>query len=147
MIEETPPCRHKLSLRLRHPTARLESCTEQFDLEPLRQWSVGEPRTSTRAVPLPGVWQDSYWTASLDVAEGESLEQSLERTVSWLEKHAHYLGEHRQSGGSVELFVGFFLEGFNAGFSLAPALLSRSAGLGVALDFDVYGPRDEPHAP
>ena len=147
MEEETRPYRHKLSLRLRHPRARLESCTEQFGLEPLRQWSVGERRTSPRAAPLPGVWQDSYWTAPLEIVQGGSLEEDLERVTAWLEQHSGYLLQHRQSGGSAELFVGFFLEGFNAGFALRPQLLSAFANLGVALDFDMYGPSDQPHAP
>jgi len=147
MEEELPPCRHKLSLRLRHSTDPLEGCTEQLGLEPLRQWSVGEPRTSPRADPLPGVWQDSYWTAPLEVMEGETLEESLDRVICWLETHAAYLEPHRQSGGSVEIFVGFFLEAFNAGFSLAPEPMSRFARLGITLDFDVYGADDESHAP
>lgn len=146
MEEALPPCRHQISLRLRHPTARLDNCTERFGLDPLRQWSVGEPRTSPRGVSLPGVWQDSYWTAPLELIKGEPLDKSLERIAFWLEEHCGCLDQHRQSGGTVELFVGFFLEGFNAGFSLAPELLSKFARIGVGLDFDVYGADDDPHA-
>ncbi|ASK94942.1 DUF4279 domain-containing protein [Xanthomonas citri pv. fuscans CFBP 6996] len=138
--EEMPSCRHKLSLRLRHPSARLDSCTKQFGMEPLRQWSFGEPRTSNREVPLPGVWQNSYWTAQLDSIEDESLEQTLERILCRLEEHVTYLDRHRQSGGSVEVYIGFFLEGCNAGFCLTPELLSRSSKLGIAFSVDVYAP-------
>ncbi|WP_156963020.1 DUF4279 domain-containing protein [Aerolutibacter daejeonensis] len=146
-MEESRPYRFKISLRLRHPQTELSACSSEFGLEPFRQWSSGQERTSPRGKPLAGVWDDSYWTTPLEILSDEDLEDALSRIGQWLEGHASFLSKHLASGGSASLFIGFFLEGFNSGFSLDPSLLAKYSSLGVALDFDVYGPDDSPDAP
>jgi hypothetical protein len=138
--------RFKISLRLRHPLVELRECSSEFGLEPLREWTAGESRTSSRGKALGGVWDHSYWTAPLDVRPEEDLETALNGTSHWLNQHVEFLVRHRGSGGSASLFIGLFLEGFNSGFSLDPSLLVKYAVLGVALEFDMYGPDSSPHA-
>lgn len=137
-MQSQPSYRFRISLRLRHPAADLSACTTQFGLEPSRQWVVGEARTSPRGHVLEGVWPDSYWTTPLDVHADEDLEQALDRTTRWLAPHAPFLARHRASGGTSALFIGLFLEGFNAGFLLSPSLLASYAALDMALEFDLY---------
>lgn len=147
-MEQVPRTyRYKLSLRLNHPNARLDTCAERFGLETIRVWSVGESRTSPRGATLPGVHTDSYWVGALDLIQGEEIEDALARVAERLVRHAEFLGLHRESGGSAELFVGFFLEGFNSGFPISSSLMSCLGALGVALDLNIYGPSDSPHAP
>ena len=137
-MQSPPSYRFKISLRLRHPTADLSACTNEFGLAPFRQWTVGEARTSPRGKPLDGLWEDSYWTTPLDVQADEDLERALDRTAQWLAPHAPFLALHRASGGTTSLFIGLFLEGFNAGFALPPSLLAGYAALDVALELDLY---------
>src|SRR5690606_11910276 len=120
MEPESQPYRFKISLRLVHPSADLSSCSGEFSLEPSRQWLAGEPRTTPRGNPLEGVRSESYWTAPLDVSSNKRLEGALAETARWLEEHGSFLASHARSGGSAELFIGFFLESFNTGFSLEP---------------------------
>lgn len=44
-----------------------------------------------------------------------------------------------QSGGRVELFIGWFLKGGNAGLTLDSNVIVRAERLGVELSFDAYG--------
>ncbi|GAB3361777.1 hypothetical protein GCM10027430_35850 [Lysobacter tyrosinilyticus] len=146
-MEESRPYRFKISLRLSHPRSELSACSSEFGLEPSRQWSAGQKRTSPRGAPLEGFWDDSYWTAPLEIYPGEYVEDTLTRVGKWLDAHAAFLANHLASGGSASLFIGYFLEGFNSGVLLHPALLAKYASLGLALDFDIYGPDDSPDAP
>ena len=139
-MEVPRPYRLKISLRLRHPLREISRCAAEFGLAPLREWRVGDARATPRGKALDGVWSDSYWTAPLCVAEDESVEEALSRVGHWLDEHATFLSEHFDSGGSCSLFVGFFLERFNSGFGLEPALLSEYAARKVMLDFDIYSP-------
>ena len=84
----------------------------------------------------------------MDVPESQYVEVFLLAAVERLDTHSILLGQLIASGGSAELFVGFFLENFNSGFSLSPELLRKCVALGIALDFDVYGhePVPEPAA-
>lgn len=143
-MEEPRPYRFKISLRLRHPQSELSVCSTEFGLEPYRQWSVGQKRTSPRGKPLEGVWGDSYWTTPLGVFPDENVEDALARVGEWLEGHTSFLAKHLASGGSASLFIGFFLEGFNSGFALELPLLAKYVSLGVSLDFDIYGSDDLP---
>ena len=147
MEQESQPYRFKISLRLVHPSADLSPCSAEFGLEPSRQWLAGEPRTTPRGNPLEGLRRESYWTAPLETSADKRLEGALARIAQWLEEHDLFMTNHAGSGGSAELFIGFFLESFNTGFSLEPELLAKYASLGVALDFDMYGSDDEPGAP
>lgn len=141
------PYRFKISLRLTHPSEDLSECSAEFGLEPSRQWKVEDPRTTPHGNPLDGVRRESYWTSPLDTAAHNDLEGALAQVAQRLCEHAPFLSGHARSGGSAEIFIGFFLESFNTGFSLEPSLLAKYASLGVALDFDMYGTDDEPGAP
>ncbi|TPG11353.1 hypothetical protein EAH88_02110 [Rhodanobacter glycinis] len=125
----------------------LSGCSSEFGLVPTRQWSVGQERTSPRGKPLEGLWEESYWTTSLEIDPDEAIEIALVRIAQWLSRHESFLSTHNISGGSAGLFIGFFLEGFNSGFLLEPSLLAQYTLLGVALEFDLYGLCDAPDAP
>ena|SRR5690606_5695908 len=143
---EPHPYRFKASLRLVHPSADLSHCSREFGLEPSRQWKAGDPCTTPRGRPLEGVRGESYWTAPLDMSAHKNIEDGLSHIATWLSEHSKFMADHARSGGSAELFIGFFLESFNSGFELSPSLLNKFGALRVGLDFDMYGQDDEPGA-
>jgi hypothetical protein len=145
-MEEPRSYRFKISLRFRHPESDLSACSQEFGLEPSRQWLAGEERTSPRGNLLEGLWEESYWTYPLEIKPEEDIESSLVWIAQWLGGHEKFLAEHRRSGGAVALLIGIFLEGLNSGFLLEPLLIARYASLGIALEFDLYGADDSPHA-
>ena len=136
--------RFRVSVRLLHPSENLTALAGQLGLEPSRSWIAGERRTSARGELLDGRWNHSYSTMPVDAENDEGLEATLERIASFLSEKAQELEQHVSSGGSIELFIGFFQEGFNSGFSLSSELMGKYAALGVRLDFDIYGQSDEP---
>ena len=146
-MEETLPYRFKISLRFRHPKMELSGCSSEFGLIPTRQWCVGQERSTPRGEPLEGLWGESYWTTPLDIEPDEVFEVALIRIAQWLSRHTSFLSAHSISGGTAALFIGLFLRGFSCGFSLEPSLLAGYTSLGVALEFDVYGPCDASDAP
>lgn len=141
-MSDEPLCRFKISLRFHHPAEDLSAATVEFDLAPLRQWTVGEQRLSPKGTPLEGRWKASYWTANLHTRADEELEAALLRIGVWLDEHAAFIARHLASGGWAGLFIGVFLQSSNAGFALGPTLLARYAAIGFALEFDLYGPDD-----
>jgi len=147
MEAESQRYRFTISLRLVHPSAELSHCSAEFGLEAFRVWKAGEPRETPRGKPLEGFWRESYWTATLETPEPEGLEAALSRIAEWLGEHDSFLANHARSGGSAELFIGFFLEANNSGFLLEPSLQAKYSALGVALGFDIFGIDDESGAP
>lgn len=147
MGAESQQYRFTISLRLVHPSAEISHCSAEFGLEPFRIWKAGEPRATPQGKPLEGFWRESYWTAQLDTPEPEEIEAALARIADWLREHDSFLADHARSGGSAELFIGFFLEGANSGFLLEPTVMAKFSALGVALGFDIFGLDDEPSAP
>ena len=146
MKPEPHPYGFKVSLRLVHPSDDLSHCSREFGLEPSREWKAGDDRTTPRGRPLEGTRHESYWTAPLDTSASQSIEDGLSQVAEWLAEHRTFMADHTRSGGSSELFIGFFLENFNTGFALSPSLLGKFSSLGVGLDFDMYGQDDEPGA-
>ncbi|MFC3814938.1 DUF4279 domain-containing protein [Lysobacter sp. GCM10012299] len=139
------PYRYKVSLRFRHPSADLSHFTNLIGIEPGRQWTSGELRSSPRGTSLDGVRSDSYWCASIEVGESD-FETSLLAVLIHLEQFRDAIELNSVTGGCAELFIGFFLEAFNGGFSLKPELLEKCASLHLSLDFDIYGQEDDPRS-
>lgn len=108
------------------------------------QHTAGEQRRSRTGEPRPGYFQESYWCHALEIPDDQDLEQFLVGTIARLKGHEAFLSRLIASGGRAELFIGFFLEHFNAGFSLTPELMQECATLGLQLDFDLYGSGNEP---
>ena len=75
----------------------------------------------------------------IDVEHDDSIEAALQRVASILALHTLPLKQHISSGGTVEIFVGYFQESFNSGFLLPAELMREYASLGVSIDFDIYG--------
>jgi hypothetical protein len=62
-----------------------------------------------------------------------------------LAPHCHFLHGFRSQGGTIELFVGWFLDG-PSGDVFDCDLLARLADLKIDLSLDIYGP-DAPTSP
>jgi hypothetical protein len=87
--------------------------------------------------PLPGVNTETFWYADLPVRDGDSLAKVIAAANSRLIDHRTYLGQLVTSGGSLEYFVGWFVDG-NAGEVIDAATLHDCAALHIQLAFDVY---------
>ena len=145
--DEDVTYRFRLSLRLRHPRENLALLSSVLGLEPSRIWTVGDPRATPKGQPLDGKWDSSYSTMPIDVEHDDSIQAALQRVASILALHTLPLKQHISSGGTVEIFVGYFQESFNSGFLLPAGLMREYASLGVSIDFDIYGQSDVPDKP
>ena len=147
MEADNEPYRFKVSLGFKHPTADLSFLSQVLALEPLRTWRVGESRTTPKGTPLDGVWRDSYWIAQLPTEQSLCVEESLLSLAGQLKPHAQLFRDLIDSGGAVYLSIGLFLNSISGGFLLEQEVLTEYANIGIALDFDIYGPDNTGHAP
>jgi hypothetical protein len=107
--------------------------SRQLGFEPSRSWRAGEPNISPLGRALEGYSTSSYSTASIDLAD------ALSACITRLEPHKSTLSDFVRAGGTVAIFIGWFLDR-NEGETLEPALLGRLSQLGISLEFDVYPP-------
>ena len=146
--EETPRANWRLSFRVHHPSADLSALAERigdaFDMDPELVWRAGEP--APHAKPPGQVRRRSYCTVPLPDDEGTvvtALIDALKALTPLREELAGIVA----SGGRLDLFAGLFVESM-MGLELLPALMAELAGMGIELQFDIYGgPRDEPLGP
>lgn len=128
---------YRVSLRIRHPLAHPDDITIALGLEPKIREIVGVPRLrqNGRWSPVPTL---TYWVYEVTTPDDLSIEEMLTTQLEFLEPRKEYLQSLIGTGGSVEFFVGFFVDDSNCGFMLSPELLSQCGSLGIAIDFDVY---------
>lgn len=138
--------RFRVSVRLRHPSEDLTALCAELGLPSRRSWVAGERRTTPRGALLDGNWDHSYATMPIDVETDSGLEAALDRVAAILSDKARTIEQHIRSGGSIELFVGYFLEAFNSGFTLSSALMGKISDLGVDIGFDIYGEDEDKFA-
>ncbi|ALN55534.1 TonB-like protein [Lysobacter enzymogenes] len=142
------PYRYRVSLRLRHRDADLSLIGARLGEALATAGSVhriaGSPRVTPKGTPLPGTYRESTWSADLTPGpQRDSREQDLEsflaERLQALSPHANALRALRETNGEAAFFIGLFCDG-NSGLVLTPELMTQTAGLGIALGFDIYPP-------
>lgn len=133
--------RYSISLRAFHPTMDLDCVSEVLGIRPRVLWKVGEPRKTPKGTPLSGIYETGFWTARL--FDGGSTQQGLPLALSaaldTIAVGSSLFTTIAQTGGRVELFVGWFFDEGNSGDLFGHSLLGRLASMNVDLSFDVYG--------
>jgi hypothetical protein len=120
--------RFEVSLRIRHPTADPDRIGEEIEWIPQVRRKVGDPRMTPKGNPLPGANSETFWYADLPVKDGDSLVKVIAAANLRLMSHRTYLDQLVLSGGSIEYFVGWFVDG-NAGEVIDANTLGDCAAL------------------
>nr|WDE41601.1 hypothetical protein [uncultured bacterium] len=136
------PYSYNISLRICHPSIDPDEITKILSLAPTRKWLAGENRTTPKGTLLEGYYKESYWCGPFQEYEkydsvNFELEECIDEFTNNFQKHSDFFNEIRSTGGSVELFVGLFIDG-NSGIVFPSSLLSSLGGLCVDLSLDIY---------
>lgn len=94
-------------------------------------------RVSPSGKPL-GIADHSYCVFDLEPSKGLSLADALALHANQLLEHKRFLEELKNTGGTVEFFVGWFIERY-AGDVFQADLLERMGAIGIDLTLEVYG--------
>ena len=138
---------HSVTLRICHPSIDPAEISDTLGLSPIGAWKAGGPRLTPRGRAL-GLARHSFWYCNVAKSgeSGEDLASDVARLTAQLEPHAAFFHRIRSEGGSVEFFIGWFIEGM-AGEEFGYELLARLGRLQIDLSFDLYGSDDEADEP
>jgi hypothetical protein len=133
--------RYKISLRVRHPSMDPAEITCMLRFPPSHFWSAREQRSTPSGKTLEAVWPETYWSAKVMEGErsGKDLAAAIAELLDQLELSRNFLERVRSEGGTVELFVGWFVDS-QAGEVFDRELLARIADFKIDLSFDVHPP-------
>ena len=134
--------RFVLSLRCRHPNMRAADIVELIGLEPKVAQTVGEPRTTPKGTPLKGFNKATFCVFDLAEGDAHELTDELAKSNSHLRARKPAIDEFREQGGTLEYFLGLFLEGGNRVLVLDPATTAACGELGITLSLDMYPPNE-----
>jgi hypothetical protein len=116
-----------------------EDISTALGMKPQFQWKAGDRRTTPKGQPLEGVNALTYWCSEGIEGQGFDLADSLGSHLLTLEDCKSFLTGFVSTGGSIDIFVGWFTDGLNTGATLDWKLLKRLSALQIDLDLDVYG--------
>ena len=128
----------KLALRIRHPFIDPKVITGILELTPTYAHRVGEPRRNPRGDLLQGTNKESFWFLTCKTESYSGVSEAIETLNKWLWPKKHFLCELSDQGGSIEYFIGWFVDK-NEGDTLGWKLLQECAELRVNIGLDVYG--------
>ena len=117
--------------------------TEALGRQPKRAWMVGERRTTPKGDLLDGHHTSSYWTSPFIPPDDSDLPAFISRTAEELKPHAALFRHIRDTGGSVEFFVGLFADSVNIGITLPHDLMAKLGVMGIDVALDIYDYKDK----
>jgi hypothetical protein len=126
-----------VSLRIRHPALKAIEICDELDLVPHVKWSIGEQRKTPKGRKLKGIYDETYCTFKIEHEEDEFISTLLSRMNKTLKKKMPFLSNLISTGGSIEYFIGWYLDE-NAGDIFDSDLLKELSDLGISLSFDLY---------
>jgi hypothetical protein len=135
------PFRYDISLRITHPTMHPQQICDRLGLKAQRMWKAGQNRATPTGTPLSGVYKETYCTFDLARSREDELERFIKHSNKIFQRHKRFLRHISSTGGSIEYFVGMYLDK-NHGVMLSPELLDELAKLQIALALDLYGGSD-----
>jgi hypothetical protein len=96
-----------LSLRVSHPSMKLDEVLTRIPIKPERAWSVGAPRLSPRTGADMGGAQARTYAVMPFVADPASIDASVEKVLrSDCLADENFLREFTGSGGTLALSIG-----------------------------------------
>lgn len=131
------PFRYDVTLRITHPAMDPQQICNGLGLRARLKQKVGEKRQTPAGTPLSGVYKETFCVFDLAPHQGCELERFIKRCNKRLESHRRFLNRISSTGGSVEYFIGMFLDS-NHGMAFAPDVLAQLTKLQIRLSFDLY---------
>ena len=89
--------------------------------------------------PPEGTRKETYWYRSLPLSRNAELSSSIKSLLNRLSSRKNFFKKVRAKGGTVEFFVGWFIER-NSGETLGQDVLKDLSNLQIDLSLDVYPP-------
>jgi hypothetical protein len=118
--------RFAMSLRLSHPTITPDEITSELGIKPRHV------RSKSRG--------GFYWCSEQESGEDEEFITVIDKFLDLLTPHGAFLRSYKSTGGTIELFVGWFPFQRSGGATLLADCLAEMGALGVDLSLDVYAP-------
>ena len=144
-----PTYEYVASLRVLHPNMSSYQISDGLKLEPTKWRDVGTERMAKNGRKLGGVYKESLWSLNLcnsgkiDANELQ-FEDFVARQNKVLSKHHEFLKIVRDTGGSIEYFVGWYGNGgVNMDIVLDPKLMKSTSELGISIVLCAYPGTDD----
>jgi hypothetical protein len=125
---------YRVTLQVRHPNIDPQRIVAAIGLPPGRYWEAGEKRSTPKGESLPGTFRESYCYFDLGEGSDGQLADFLGHALGKLEHAAEFIAELRQTGGSVNFYVSWFLGPHGEVFDID--LLAAMARLGIDLGIE-----------
>lgn len=130
---------YKVSFRIRHPSMEPMEIALQLGLHPGTQHKAGSGRVTPKGALLKGTYDISYCSFPVEIAGNTSLPSAMRDFNRRLVGHREFLSRIVDTGGSLEYFVGWFLQNASVGEVFGWQLLKECGELRIDLALDVYG--------
>lgn len=127
---------YKVSLQVRHPDADPAHIVAGLGIPVSRSWKAGDCRSTPKGAELPGKYRETYCLFVLGRGKDGELAKCLARSVNILQPKREHLKWITDTGGSLNLYVGWVVGERGAVFDAR--LLNDIAQLGIDLGIEPF---------
>jgi len=127
---------YRVSLQVHHPDATPADIANGLAISPARSWEVGDRRSTPKGTELEGNYHETYCLFHLGDGEDGELAKCLRDAVSNLQSKRRYLNYLRETGGRMNLYIGWVVGARGEVFD--SRLLFDIADLGFELGIEPF---------
>lgn len=121
-----------------HPSLSAAEITAALGLEASFSHTVGHARKTPKGTPLPGQYRDTRWRYSTQHEISDQwFAEKVSSFVQRLTPHKAFLHQLRASGGSAEIIVQFFGDGY-LGDKIPVEVLATFTDLRLDFSIEVF---------
>lgn len=129
-----------VSLRFRHPSISASELIKRVGLKPAVAHEKGTRRSTVGGKVRTN--PQAYCSFPIRVASLKFPSRALEKGIAILERDETYWNAFLSSGGSMDFFIGIFVDS-NIGWTISNDLLASMAKWKIDLGLDIYGPEKD----
>jgi len=138
-MEENSDSSYKLSFRVNHPCFTAGKISRELELEPKNFWNAGERARNKNNEEFGPVKQDTYCCYDIDYGdEVVGIKNEITEFLRQIEAHKHFLSQVSETGGSLTLYLAWFVSSSLTGEVFTSSLMHSLSEFKFNLAIEIY---------
>lgn len=129
---------YRITFRIKHPYISFAEVADQLKIEPRFGWNVGERARNKENKEFGSIKNYTYYYFCINYSEATGISEELVMFLNDIKKHKSFLDSLTRSGGSLSIYLAWFVEKSLVGNIFHSDLLKDISDLHINFEMEIY---------